>query len=352
MRIAQVAPLLCELRADGARYATGNVVRDLTRGLIERGHDVTVFSVASSEVPSSAHLIATHEQPVGSGGVAFEQAELEQLSTVYKQAASFDVIHTHLGNNGQVRSMYFAPLVSTPTVSSLHCLMSELPVEQLVAHQDSSTFVAISRAQLAAYPAASQFPIIHHGIDLDRFVAAERSGETFLFVGRLHPEKGAHIALDVARSLDLTCDVIGHRSTSRPAYFTDQLAPFFSASIRYRGPLGQRELNGAYQQARAVFHTTQCDEPFGLVVAEANACGTPVIATPRGAMTELIVDGENGFLAKTDDVAGVRAATERLLALSDEDYRALRRRTRAYAEAQFSLQRMAEAYETLYDSVR
>jgi glycosyltransferase involved in cell wall biosynthesis len=333
LRVAVLAPI--SWRVPPRHYGPWEQFASLlTEGLVARGLDVTLFASADSE--TSARLVGTI--PTGYSEDASLDAKVWEalhIATAFERAPEFDLIH----NSFDFLPLTYSGLVETPLITTIHGFSSEriLPVYQR--YDGHGHYVAISDAD--RHPSLTYAATIHHGIPMDRFPLSEEAGDYLLFFGRIHPEKGAAEAIEVAARSGLRL-VIGGIVQDRD-YFERAVAPRVDGDrVTYLGPVeagARAELLG---RARALLHLISFDEPFGFSVVEAMASGTPVIAHPRGSMPEVIQDGVGGFLVGSVDDA-VRAV-ERCAGLHGAG-------VRASVETRFGVDRMVDAYVELYDRV-
>jgi glycosyltransferase involved in cell wall biosynthesis len=311
------------------------VVAILTEGLVARGVDVTLFATADSL--TRARLVAV--APRGYAEDASLDAKVYEclhVGAAFEQAAggAFDILH----NNFDFLPLTYSRLVSTPVVTTVHGFSSERIVPVYRAYHDTTHLVAISAAD--RHPDLDYAATIHHGIPLSEFTFSPAGGEYLLFFGRIHPDKGAREAIEVARRTGRKLLLAGIVQDAE--YFRTAIEPFLdSHQISYVGSVGPDQRNALLGGARALLHLIGFDEPFGLSVIEAMATGTPVIAFRRGAMAELIEDGVSGYLLAPGDLSGATAAAGRTGKLD-------RRATRAHVERHFSAERMIDDYMHLY----
>ena len=302
----------------------------LTEALVARGVDVTLFATLDSVTAGTLDGVVPsgYEEDRSLDAKVWEY---RHLSHAFARAAGFDLIH----NQADFPAHAFAPLVATPIVTTIHGFSSERILPMYAPFQDRVHFVAISDAD--RHPALRYAATIHHGIRIDEFAFDPVGGESLLFFGRIHPDKGAAEAIAAARASGRRLDLYG--IVQDAAYFRDSIEPGLDGERVYHGPVGGEARIKALGGARALLHLINFAEPFGLSVIEAMACGTPVIAARRGSMPELIEDGVNGFLVDTP--AQAVAAVER----AGELDRAV---VRASVAQHFSVERMADDYLALY----
>jgi glycosyltransferase involved in cell wall biosynthesis len=300
----------------------------LTEGLVRRGVDVTLFATADSI--TTARLVGT--APTGYSedpGLHAKAWEALHISAVFERASEFDVIH----NGFDFLPLTYSDLVDTPVVTTIHGFSSEQIVPVFEKYNARGYYVAISNAD--RHERLDYVATIHHGIDMGRFELRRAPGDYLLFFGRIHPDKGTVEAIDVAERAGIPLVIAG--IVQDQGYFEQRVEPRLDGGATTpprRGCL----LGGA----RALLHLVNFDEPFGFSVVEAMACGTPVIATRRGSMPEIVSHGENGFLVDTqqDAVAAVHASG----ALD-------RAAVRASVERRFDVERMVDEYLALYQRV-
>lgn len=330
MKIAMLAPIAW--RTPPRHYGPWELITSLlTEALVARGVEVTLFATRDSVTTAKLDGVVPapyHEDP----SIDAKVWEFRHLAHLFGQADRFDLIH----NQADFPAHALSGLVDTPIVTTIHGLSSDRILPMYEPFQERIHYVAISDAD--RHPALSYAATIHHGISIDDFRFDPKRSDNLLFFGRIHPDKGAKEAIAVARAAGLPLDLYG--IVQDQAYYDREIAPANDGStIRYHGAVGGEARLRALGSARALLHLISFEEPFGLSVIEAMASGTPVIATRRGAMPELIEHGVNGFLVDSQEEA--LAAIERV----DEIDRAVVRKTVA---ERFTVDRMADAYFALY----
>ena len=337
LRVGMLAPIAW--RVPPRHYGPWErVVSILTEGLVARGVEVTLFATADST--TRARLVA-----VAPRGYAEDPSldakvyECLHVGAAFEQAAagSFDILHNHF----DFLPLTYCRLVNTPVVTTVHGFSSERILPVYRAYHKATHLVAISAADRR--PDLDYAATIHHGIPLDEFTPCTSGGDYLLFFGRIHPDKGAREAVEVARRTGHKLVLAGIVQDSE--YFRTAIEPFLDGhQIRFVGSVGPAQRNTLLGGAKALLHLIAFEEPFGLSVVESMAAGTPVIAFRRGAMAELIEDGVSGLLVAAGDMAGAVAAVHQVSGLD-------RRATRAHAERHFSAERMVDDYLHLYHRV-
>ena len=330
LRVAMLAPI--SWRVPPRHYGPWEqFVSLLTEGLVERGLDVTLFATADSI--TKARLVGS--TPRGYSEDAAIDAKVWEclhISDVFERASEFDLIH----NSFDFLPLSFSRLVDTPVVTTIHGFSSEriLPVYQK--YDERSHYVSISDAD--RHPSLQYAATIHHGIDMSAFAIGTGPRDYLLFFGRIHPDKGTEEAILVARSADLPLVIAG--IVQDRGYFERAVEPHIDGDrVRFVGAVGPEQKSELLGGARALLHLVSFDEPFGFSVVEAMACGTPVIASRRGSMPELITEGVNGRLI--DSIAGAVEAVSAIVELDAQS-------VRASVERRFDKDRMVDEYIAVY----
>ncbi|MFP4074727.1 MAG: glycosyltransferase family 4 protein, partial [Actinomycetota bacterium] len=266
----------------------------LTEGLVKRGVDVTLFATADSI--TSARLVAV--APTGySEDLSLDPKAWEALhiAGLFERSSEFDLIH----NSFDFLPLTFTRLVDTPVLTTIHGFASDATLPVYVEYSDRVWYVAISEAD--RHPSLPYAATIHHGIDMDAFDLG-RGGGPLVFLGRIHPDKGTATAIDIAEESGIPLVIAG--IIQDMDYFQRFVEPRLDGvQVSYMGAVGPADRQHLLGGARALLHLIDFEEPFGFSVVEAMACGTPVIAHPRGSMPEIVSHGVNGFLVDTTDEA-------------------------------------------------
>jgi glycosyltransferase involved in cell wall biosynthesis len=306
----------------------------LTEALVARGVDVTLFATRDSK--TAGRLDAVCPAPYSEDPTIDAKVwEMLHVAHVFEQAGEFDLIH----NQADFVPLAFSRLVGTPVVTTIHGFSSTRILPAYKAYENRVHYVAISEAD--RHPDLRYAATIHHGIALENFPFDPRGSEDLLFFGRIHPDKGAAQAITAARRSRRRLIMAGIVQDQK--YHNEQVAPALDdGTVVYLGPVGGTARGKTLGAARALLHLINFDEPFGLSVVEALACGTPVIACNRGSMPELIDDGVTGFLVDSLD-----AAVDAIDRIEGID----RASCRAAVSERFTVDRMADRYLALYRSI-
>lgn len=333
MRVAMLAPIAW--RTPPRTYGPWELVTSmLTEALVKRGVDVTLFATLDSI--TSATLDGVVPAPYGEdASIDAKVWEFRHLAHVFEHADQFDLIH----NQADFPAHAFARLTDTPIVTTIHGFSSDRILPMYSEYQDVVHYVAISDSD--RHPDLRYAATIHHGIPMDDFPFRADRSDDLLFFGRIHPDKGVAEAVATAQASGRRLHMYG--IVQDTGYYEREVRPAVDGTrILYHGPVGGTQRLRALAEARALLHLINFDEPFGLSVIEAMACGTPVIASRRGSMRELIEHGVTGFLVDSLD-----EAIEAIKRIDQIDRTTVRR----IVAERFSIDRMADAYLTLYQSI-
>jgi len=330
-RVAVLSPVAW--RTPPRQYgAWETVAGNITEGLVSRGWDVTLFATGDSVTRAHLHAVVDRgyeEDPA----IDPKVAEYLHISEAFEHAAEFDLIHSHC----DFMALSYSRLVKTPVLTTIHGFSSPRIMPVYEKYRDGY-FVSISNSDRA--PGLNYLATVYNGIDLSLYPMQETGGDHLIFLGRIHPDKGVHLAIEVARLSGLPLLIAG--IIQDRTYFREQVEPHLDQAIRYIGPVDVPGKNALFARARALLHLNTIPERFGLVLAEANAAGVPVIAMDLGSCREVIEDGQTGFL-----VDNVHQAVEALGRLGEIDRNACRQRVQQC----FSIETMVEAYERVYEAI-
>jgi len=336
MRIAQVAPLYESVPPRGYG-GTERVVSYLTEALVDFGHRVTLFASGDSRTRASLEAMAPRALRDAPGIRDSLAPHVRMLGAVYRRAKEFDVIHCHTGYLGLPLARY----AGTPTVVTLHGRLDLPEAEPCYREYAPSALISISDAQRAPLAEIPFLATIPHGIPQALYPFRERSAGYLAFVGRISPEKRVDSAMRVARDAGLPLRIAAKVDPADRAYFESEIRPLLASmpNVEFLGEIGDGAKAELLGGATALLFPIDWPEPFGLVMIEALACGTPVIARRRGSVPEILREGVTGFLCETE--AEMVNAVERLPEVD-------RRSCREEFEARFSDRVMAAHYLDVY----
>lgn len=332
MRVGILAPI--SWRVPPRHYGPWEqFVSLLTEGLVRRGVEVTLFATADSATTARLRAVA----PTGYSEDPSLDAKVWEalhIALLFEEASQFDLIH----NSFDFLPLAFTRLVDTPVVTTIHGFASDVTLPVYLEYSDRVHYVAISEAD--RHPSLSYAATIHHGIDMASFDLGPGGGP-LVFLGRIHPDKGTGTAIEVAKSAGVPLVIAG--IIQDPDYFQREVEPHLDDDrVSYIGPVDPPARLRLLGDARALLHLIEFEEPFGLSVVEAMACGTPVVAHSRGSMPEIVRHGTNGFL-----VSDIGEAVAAIGAVDGLD----RERVRRSVVDHFDVARMVDEYLTLYERV-
>jgi glycosyltransferase involved in cell wall biosynthesis len=339
MRIAQVAPLW-ERVPPPAYGGIELVVGLLTDELVRRGHEVTLF--ASGDSISLARLESIHPRALrlDPNIKEYNIYEMLQLGTVYDRAEEFDIIHSHMG----CAALPYGNLVKTPTVHTLHGVFTS-DNEKMFTYAKRQPYISISDAQREANLGLNCVATVYNGIDVSSYeFHPEPENPPYLaFLGRMSPEKGPHLAIEIAKKSGWNLKIAGKVDVVDVEYFEKEIKPHIDGrQVEYLGEANHFQKNALMGGAVATLFPITWREPFGLVMVESMAAGTPVIAMKLGSTLEVIVDSKTGFLCDTVDEC-VNAVSK----VAELD----RKVCREHVLSRFSVQRMTDGYEAVYQQI-
>jgi glycosyltransferase involved in cell wall biosynthesis/quercetin dioxygenase-like cupin family protein len=333
MRIAMLSPVAW--RTPPRHYGPWeSVVSLLTEGLIAKGVDVTLFATADSKTKGTLRSVCKSGYEEDEHADA-KVSECLHISALFESADEFDIIHNHF----DFLPLTCSGLVTTPMLTTIHGFSSPRILPVYEKYNGKVHYVSISVADRS--PKLDYIATVHHGIDLNEFRFNANPSDYLLFFGRIHPDKGAKEAIDIAKGSGRKLIMAG--LIQDEAYYEREVEPHLDwNNITYVGSVGPEKRDDLLRNAHALLHPINFNEPFGLSVIEAMACGTPVIAFNRGSMPELIRNGLNGYLVNTVDEAIHSVKNTAAI-----DRRACRR----FVENNFSTERMVNDYLQVYTQI-
>ena len=339
MKIAQVSPVF-ERVPPKAYGGTERVISYLTEELVRQGHEVTLFATGDSI--TAARLISSTEKsdrfdPRRQEWLMYQTIMLDQIADM---AHEFDVVHFHTDY------VHFpvARKMPVPTVTTLHGRLDLPELTPLYRHFNNVPLVSISDSQRSPLPWVNWCGTVYHGLPPDLYSFQNRPQNYFAFIGRISPEKRIDRAVEIAVKCDTPLLVAAKIDRADQAYFDECIKPLFNHPlVEYLGEIGEPEKREILGNARALLFPIDWPEPFGLVMIEAFACGTPVIAYSNGAVPEVMEEGVTGFVV-SDQEQALRAAGN----IDSID----RVRCREAFERRFTAARMAENYVNVYRNIQ
>lgn len=333
LKIAMLSPVAW--RTPPRHYGPWELIASLlTETLIQKGFDVTLF--ATSDSITKGNLESVIQQGYEEDRLVDPKvAECLHISNCFEKASQFDIIHNHF----DFLPLTYCKLIATPVVTTIHGFSSPQIIPVFKKYNDVVNYVSISDSDRSAE--LIYLRTVYHGIDLSHFTFNGNPGAYLVFLGRMHADKGAVDAINIAKKADRELVMAG--IIQDQSYFNSFIAPEIDGKkIHYLGSIGPNQRNELLGNALAMLHPIHFNEPFGLSVVEAMACGTPVIAFNRGSMPEIINNGSNGFIVSTID-----EAVEAVAQISKID----RHFCRSMVEKRFSSERMTNDYIEVYNQI-
>ncbi|MEK7142637.1 MAG: glycosyltransferase family 4 protein [Patescibacteria group bacterium] len=354
-------------------FAPGVLIYEMTEELVRRGHDLTLFAPEGTK--TSAKLVtagtkSSYEEFAAGGDFIQKRAanlhEYTRQSIQYELLMAavafesidkndFDIVHSHK----TLHEIYFTNFIDKPCVFTFHDppqreAASRIDVLRLKKYAKTGYFVSVSNFQRTGIEFLNFIDTVYHGIKIDDFEFSEGGDEGLLFVGRLEKKKGADIAVKVAKMTNKKLTLIGDPVIQKPeekAYFDELSREIDKKQINYLGHVPFNRMVKYYRNRKAFLFPIRSQESFGLVMIEAMACGTPVVAFDRGSVPEIIKDGETGFICPPDDIEAMVKAVKRIYEMPEEKYRQMRQNCRKHVEENFTVERMVNGYEKVYQKV-
>lgn len=332
MKIALISPIAW--RTPPIHYGPWEtVVSLLCEGLVKKGIDVTLFATKDSMTSGKLKAVCPRGYEEDKN-IEPKVWECLHISEVFEKATEFDLIH----NNFDFLPLSYSGLIKTPVLTTIHGFSSAAIMPVFKKYNKKTHYVSISNSDRSNE--LDYIATIYHGIDLEQFSFKKEIGDYLLFFGRIHKDKGAKEAIQIAKAFGKKLIMAGIIQDQK--YFVDELSPHFGEDVVYVGSVGPEERNKLLGNAYALLHPIFFAEPFGLSVVESMACGTPVIAFNKGSMPEIIQPGKNGFL-----VSNIKEA---LIAL--EKIPEINRQTcRNIVEQKFTVEKMVDNYIQVYKKI-
>lgn len=353
-KIAQVAPLWTSIPPKGYGGAE-KIISLLTDGLVGKNHQVTLFASGDSE--TKARLVSVSEKAPGLSKEA-QLSIVNNMNHVFnmilalEKSEEFDLIHWHLSKD--LIPIMLAMKTKSPSVITIHnhfYVHEEMPkLQNIFSHyKDFPNFISISDFHRHFYP-FQYLDTVYNGINLSEFDFSETTEDYMAWIGRFEFQKGVHTAIKIALDLNIPLKIAAPKDEND--YFKEEIEPYLdNPLIDYIGEVDVLKRNELLKKAKVFINPIQWDEPFGLVVPEANACGTPVVAFSRGAMPELIKEGKNGFIVKADNVEDFKLKIKAIFDMPLPDYGNLRANCRKQVEEKFTAEIMVDNYEKVYQKI-
>ncbi len=335
MRIAILSPI--HWRTPPRKYGPWELIASyVAEGMVKKGHKVTLYATGDSKTKASLRWVCP--RPI------FEDQNLEpkvyqylHAALVFEEASRFDIIHNHY----DAYPLVFSKLTKTPVVTTIHGFSSPQVVK--IYEKYSNTFyVSISFADRKNAPHLNYIANIYHGIPLEDYPYNPNPKNYFCYIGRISQDKGIHLALKLAKKLDINFKIAGLISGENQEYFEKEIKPNLNQKIQFLGLITNSQKKTLLKNALGFLHLNTYPEGFGLTLIESMACGTPVIGGNLGSIPEVIEDGKTGFVVKNLNEA--IEAVKKIVKIK-RDF------CRQRVEKHFSLERMINDYENVYQKI-
>lgn len=344
LKIAQISTPM--ERTPPLKYGgTELVVSELTEELVKRGHRVTLFATGDSQ--TKAKLIsawprgAFHDNEINP-----EVAHHLLFLKVLKQADEFDIIHSHNG----WRFLPYLKFIKKPVVNTYHSYFFSRVIP-LFDEFKKYYFTSISQSQQKPVPNLNFVDNVYNGINPNQYSFSDKEGKYFCFLGRIDRDKGVKEAVTIAQKTNIKLLIAARIEEKYQKYFDWEIKPQLNKKIIFIGEVGGRSKQDFLAKASGLLFPIDWEEPFGLVMIEAMACGTPVIAFDRGSVPEVIKDGKTGFICPQGDLDCMIKAIKKITRMPTENYKKMRDICREHVEANFTLEKMVDGYEKVYKRV-
>jgi len=342
MKIAQLASIW--ERIPPTTYGGAELITSyITDNLVKKGHKVTLFATANSI--TKAKLVSIFPKGLYRVNIPWSNFSYPFLNTleVYKRANEFDIIHNHAG----IPALFFTRFVKTPTISTLHS--SSTVKDKLIREKfPGALYVAISKFQAKAFNLPKNTPVIYNGIRLKDYPFSTKKREYLIWLGRISRDKGTKEAIEIAKKSGERLLIAGKVDKFDPPqleYYQKEIAHLIdNHQIKYLGEVSNRKIPHYLAKAKAILVPLNWNEPFGLTMIEAMACGTPVIAYNKAAVSEIVVQGRTGFILPHGDIQGMIKAVKKI---NQIDPRACRKQI----EKNFTVEKMVDDYEKLFKKI-
>jgi len=306
--------------------------------MTRRGHQVTLFAPKSSK--TKAKLVSVVKDGIISLDASWSDYwwNCFNHSIAFERASDFDIIHCHW----EIMGAFFQKFTKTPVLHTLHNIPKSKHLNwQIYKHyKNDLNLIFISESEKKNCPIKFKNSwVVHNGIDISQFKFNPQPKEHFIWIARVCAAKGTREAIEIAKKAGVKLLLAGQIQPHHKKYFETQIKPELNPQIQYLGELSQEELSDFYGQAKACLYPINWEEPFGLVMAEAMACGTPVIVFDRGSARKVVKDGKTGFVVKS-----INEAVETVKKIDQIN----RRDCRKWVEQNFTVEKMVDEYEKVY----
>jgi glycosyltransferase involved in cell wall biosynthesis len=344
MKIAQIIPVWSNMY-QGHIYGITGVAYDLCNGLVEKGHQVDLYAKEGSL--TKANLKYIFEKKVQTmNDPLVDLLDVVQAEDLIRNSQEYDIIHSHIG-------YAILPLVhyaKCPVVITIHSSSFGPEAEFILKRFKNCNFISLTNKAREQFPYLNFVATVNNGINLADFEYSQNPERYLAWIGRVDQEKGLKEAINVVKKLDLRLKAAGIIA-EREDYFKKEIEPLLDKKREFLGPLFGKSKTDFLKKSFVLLNPISSEEPFGLVMVEAMACGTPVIAFRRGSVPEVVKDGETGFIVEPGDIDAMVEAVKKIYSMPEKDYLKMRRNCRLHVEKFFTVEKMVDGYEKVYKKI-
>lgn len=350
MKIAQVVPIWYPVpprQYGGLERVVDNIINEQVR----RGHDVTLFGVGESKTKAKINSVLD-KAPDTVDWHNYKEKELENLINAVEKSGQFDIVHFHASTSSI--PVMLTQFCHAPSVITTHNYMDFKGDFSIVKKYHNCNYISLSDAQRKPFPSELNFVgTVYNGINPKDYHLSLETKDEVAFLGRFCFDKGAAPAVAIAEKAGVKITMMGNIPDvpEEQQYFHQKVEPYFGKSVEYLGEGDEKKKDKYLGQAKALLFPIQWEEPFGLVMVEAMACGTPVIAYDRGSVGEVVKDGVTGFVCPPNDEAAMVKAIKTIMEMPEDQYLTMRKNCRQHVEDQFTIARMIDGYDGVYKKV-
>lgn len=326
------------------------VASEIAEGLFKRGHEVTTFATGDSKIPGK--IIVVKDTPVMEDLTVPDHRiyEYVTINKLLEHKDDFEILSSHIS----FHILPFIKFLKYPVIVNLQGDYSNPHFRKIFELYKGAYYVSISNRQRDFLPGLNYVATVYHGIKIEDFPFSDHPHNQIAFLGRTSPVKGLDVAIEVAKKANIKL-VIGARQDPNPIaekFYQEKILPQVDGKkVVWLGELGQIEKTKLLQQSKVLVFPINWEEAFGLVMIEAMACGTPVVAFRRGSVPEIIKDGKTGFICSPNDIEAMVRAVKKIYEMPEDEYRLMRRNCRRHVEENFTVEKMVSGYEKVYQKV-
>jgi len=346
MRIAQIVPIWIPVPPVNMFGGVEIVVSDLIAGLQKRGHEVILYASGDSSAGNQVKSVIS-EAPLQSDWQAYKNFQLLNIVRAIEDSASYDVLHFHVSID--LFPIILSQFSKKPAIITIHNYEPGTPDDEVYKRYPNNSYVSVNKNSQKTFPDIKFIANVYHGINIDQYRYQEIKQCYMVYLSRIEEKKGILDAIEVAKQTGYPLKIMGPVSEKQQEFFEQKVRPQLNHNIEYFGPADLGMKNEILGNASVLLFPTKHNETFGLVAAEAMACGTPVIAYDYGALPEVVSDGDTGYVIERNaSVEGLAAAVEKIMRLDNAGVVALSQQCRARVEECFTVDKMAASYEDIY----